>query len=97
MRIHIERSIADKPDQRHPEFFREFDRKARWRADRDDDGYSCHQCFLNEFKAQPAADEKDLVRKRQLAGEKFCTDHFVESVVTSDVFTDHFQFTFDIE
>ena len=64
--IDIEPAIAEKADQRHSEFGRKFDRKARRRTDGGEDRNTGHQGFLHQFETRAAADEKDLVRKRQL-------------------------------
>ena len=46
--------------------------------------------FLHQFKAGAAADHKDAVIERQIAGQKFVANYFIERIVAADIFFYHF-------
>src|ERR1051325_8666455 len=84
-RVHVEAAVADEAEEREVELGGELDGERGGRADGGDDGHARDDRFLNDLERRAAADEEQVLVQRDAFAEKRA-DHFVDGVVTADVF-----------
>ena len=89
--VNIASLIAQKSHECDAHVFGEVNGQARWCSHCRDKSYPRHGRFLDQFKGNPAAQQKDVIAQRDViccvgGGQHEMTDEFVERVVSANVF-----------